>query len=39
VGDVKLVVSEKKYGFEPATILRRRDFTRINCEEGGLHPV
>jgi hypothetical protein len=38
VEDVKLVVSEKKYGFGPATILRR-DFTRINCEEGGLHPV
>jgi hypothetical protein len=29
----------KKYGFQPATILRRRVFVRMNYEIGGFHPV
>jgi hypothetical protein len=29
----------KKDGFQPATILRRRIFTRMNCEIGGVHMV
>ena len=28
-----------KNGFQPATILRRRIFTRMNCEIGRFHPV
>jgi hypothetical protein len=41
VEDVKPVFLEEKEknGFQPATILRRRIFTRINYEKGGLHPV
>ena len=38
VEDVKPVLL-KKNGFQPATILRRRIFTRMNCEIGGFHPV
>jgi hypothetical protein len=30
---------EKKNGFQPATILRRRIFTQMNCEIGGFHLV
>ena len=30
---------KKKTGIELATILRRRVFTRLNCEIGGFHPV
>jgi hypothetical protein len=30
---------EKNNGFQSATILRRRIFTQINYEIGGLHPV
>jgi hypothetical protein len=29
----------KKKGIQLATILRRRIFTRMNCEIGGFHPV
>jgi hypothetical protein len=32
-------VFEKKNGFQPATILRRRIFIHMNCEIGGFHPV
>jgi hypothetical protein len=39
VEDVKLVLLKKKIGFQPATILRRRIFARINCEIGGFHPI
>jgi hypothetical protein len=28
-----------KKGFQPVTILRRRIFTRTNCEIDGFHPV
>jgi hypothetical protein len=35
-GALKLIY---KKGFQPATILRRRIFTRMNCEIGGFHPV
>jgi hypothetical protein len=30
---------KKKEGFQPATILRRRIFTRMSCDIGGFHPV
>jgi hypothetical protein len=30
---------EKKNGFQPATILRKRIFTWMDCEIGGFHPV
>jgi hypothetical protein len=30
---------EKKNKFQPATILRRRIFIRMDCERGGFHPV
>jgi hypothetical protein len=30
---------KKKNGFQPATILRRRILTRMDCEIGGFHPV
>ena len=40
VEDVKPVLLKwNKNGFSPATILRRRIFTRTNCEIGGFHPV
>jgi hypothetical protein len=39
VEDVKPVFLEKINRFQPATILRRRMFTQINCEKGGVHPV
>jgi hypothetical protein len=40
VEDVKPVFLEEKNRFQPATILRRRIFTRrINYEKGGLHPI
>jgi hypothetical protein len=29
----------KKTGLQLATIMRRRIFTQINCEKGGLHSV
>ena len=29
----------KKTGFQPATVLRRRNFTRMNYEIGGFPPV
>jgi hypothetical protein len=29
----------RKNGFQLATILRRRIFTRINYEIGGFHPI
>jgi hypothetical protein len=29
----------KKNGFQPTTILRRRISTQMNCEIGGFHPV
>ena len=32
VEDAKSVLLKKKTGFQPATILRRRIFTRMNCE-------
>jgi hypothetical protein len=38
VEDVKLVLL-KKTGFQPAIILRRRIFARMNCEIGGFHLV
>jgi hypothetical protein len=28
-----------KNGFQPATILRKRIFTRMNCEIDGFHPA
>jgi hypothetical protein len=39
VEDVELVLSKKNNGFQPATILRRRIFIRMNCEISGFHPV
>jgi hypothetical protein len=30
---------KKKTRFQPATILRRRIFTEMNCEIGGFHAV
>jgi hypothetical protein len=44
VEDVKLVLFRKKKtkenGFQPATILRRRIFTHMKCDEiGNFHPV
>jgi hypothetical protein len=39
VEDVNPMLLEKKTGFQAATILRRRSFTRMNCEIGGFHPV
>jgi hypothetical protein len=41
VEDVKPVLSFffKKNGFQPATILRRRIFTWMNCEIDEFHPV
>jgi hypothetical protein len=38
VEDVKPVLLKKKNGFQPATIMRRRVFTRMNCEIDGFHP-
>jgi hypothetical protein len=38
VEDVKPALFKKK-GFQPATLLRRRIFTWMNCEIGGFHPV
>jgi hypothetical protein len=37
VEDVKpvLLKEKRKTGFQPATILRRRIFTQVNCEIGG----
>jgi hypothetical protein len=32
-------LEKKDGGFQPATILRRRIFTRMDCEIGGFHPV
>ena len=39
VEDVKPVLLKEENGFQPATILRRRIFTRMNCEISGFHPV
>jgi len=41
VEDVKPVffLLIKKDGFQPATIVRRRIFTQMNCEYGIFHPV
>jgi hypothetical protein len=39
VEDIKPMFLEKKKKIQPATILRRRIFTLINCEKCGLHPV
>jgi len=39
VEDVKPVLLKNKTGFQLATILRRRIFTRMNCEIGGFHPI
>jgi hypothetical protein len=39
VEDRKLVLLKKEARFQPATILRRRIFTWINCEMSGFHPV
>ena len=38
VEDVKPVLLNKN-DFQPATILRRRIFTWMNCEIGGFHPL
>jgi hypothetical protein len=38
VQDVKPVLLRAN-GFQPATILRRRIFTRMNCEISGFHPL
>jgi hypothetical protein len=37
--ETSALIKKKKNGFEPATILRRRIFTWMNCEIGGFHPV
>jgi hypothetical protein len=39
VEDVKLVLLKIKNGFQPAKFLRRRVFTRMNCEKDGFHPL
>jgi hypothetical protein len=38
-GGCEMGAFKKNNGFQPATILRRRIFTWMNCEIGGFHPV
>jgi hypothetical protein len=38
-GGCETGVFNEKIGFQPATILRRRMFTWMNCGIGGFHPV